>query len=318
MKGVFLDLGSLDNQDLDFSLINELPVVWQYHASTRPDQLVLRLQDAEIIVTNKVILDAAILARLPQLKLICVAATGVNNVDLTAARYNGIPVCNVTGYATPSVVQHVFMLIFCLLRRLPAYTRALQEGRWQQSEHFCFLDYQIEELQDKILGIVGYGELGQAVAAAAQIFGLSLLIAQRDNKDQRPGRVPLDQLLQEADIVTLHCPLTENTRNLIGAKQLAMMKSDAILINTARGGIVDETALYLALQERRIGGAGIDVFANEPPPADHPLLQTTLDNLIVTPHIAWASRAARQRLINQLAENVAGYLAGGVLPNRVV
>ncbi len=317
MKGVFLDLGSLDNQDLDFSVIEQLPVAWHYHASTRPDQLVSRLQDAEIVVTNKVILNAATLARLPQLKLICVAATGVNNVDLAAARDNGIPVCNVTGYATPSVVQHVFMLIFCLLRRLPAYTSALRQGRWQQSEHFCLLDYRIEELQGKTLGIIGYGELGQAVAAAAQIFGLSLLIAQRDEEDQRPGRVSLEQLLQEADIISLHCPLTENTRNLIGAEQLALMKSDAILINTARGGIVDETALYQALQEGRIGGAGIDVLADEPPPANHPLLQITLDNLIVTPHIAWASRAARQRLVNQLAGNVASYLAGEELANRV-
>jgi len=318
MKGVFLDLGSLDNQDLDFSMVNDLPVSWQYHASTSHEEIITRLQAVEIAVTNKVVLDADTLSRLPDLKLIAVAATGVNNVDLAAARERDIQVCNVTGYATPSVVQHVFMLILCLLRRLPAYTAALKQGRWQQSEHFCLLDYRIEELQDMALGIIGYGELGQAVAGMAQAFGMSVQIAQRDEHDTRPDRIPLVQLLQQSDIISLHCPLTKETSNLIGAEQLALMKPHALLINTARGGIVDEDALYQALLGNQIGGAGIDVLSIEPPTSNQPLLQAPMDNLIVTPHIAWASRGARQRLVNQLAKNLASYVQGKPLTNRVM
>ena len=318
MQGVFLDRGSLDNRDLDFTTIEDLPVSWRYYEASSPDEVVANLHEANIAVTNKVVLDAGVLAQLPALTLIGVAATGVNNVDLAAAKQQGIEVCNVTGYATPSVVQHVLMLILCLLRQLPAYRSALQAGRWQQSAHFCFLDYRIEELQDKTLGIIGYGELGQAVARMAEGFGMPVLIAQRDLQDSRPGRIPLTQLLQQADIISLHCPLTEQTRNLIGAQELAMMKPDTILINTARGGIVDEAALLEALQQGRLGGAGLDVLAQEPPATQQPLLAAGLSNLIVTPHIAWASRAARQRLLNQVADNIAGYLAGGPLRNRVV
>lgn len=239
-------------------------------------------------------------------------------MDLEAARNQGIGVCNVTGYATPSVVQHVFMLLLCLLRRLPAYTTALEQGRWQQSPHFCLLDYPIEELQDKTLGIIGYGELGRAVAGMGEAFGMRSLIARRDRRDQRRGRVDLDELLQQADVVSLHCPLSEQTRQLIGADQLALMKADAILINTARGGIVDESALYRALANGRLGGAGIDVLEREPPDEKTPLLQARLENLIVTPHIAWASRAARQRLLDQVARNIDSYLRGGPLRNAVV
>lgn len=322
MRGVFLDAGSLTagdpaRPDLDYTAIEALPIEWDYHASSRGEAVFARLQGKDVVVTNKVVLDAGLLARLPNLKLICVAATGVNNVDRAAARAQGIQVCNVTGYATPSVVQHVFMLILCLLRRLPAYTTALQQGHWQQSPHFCLLDYPIEELQDQTLGVVGYGELGQAVARMAGAFGMHCLIARRDNDDQRPGRIALGELLQQADIISLHCPLNEQTHHMIGAEQLALMKSTSILINTARGGIVDESALYQALLEYRIGGAGIDVLAEEPPRDNNPLLQANLDNLIVTPHIAWASRAARQRLLDQVAANITSYLQGEPLRNAV-
>lgn len=322
MQGVFLDTGSLvagpgDHGDLDFAAINALPIDWHYHASTAPGSVVERLQGSEVVVTNKVMLEAAQLARLPDLKLIAVAATGVNNVDLDAARRQNIQVCNVTGYATPSVVQHVFMLILALLRQLPAYRAAVAEGRWQQSRHFCLLDYRIDELQEKTLGIIGYGELGQAVARMGEAFGMRCLIARRSADDHRAGRLPLSELLQKADIVSLHCPLTEETRHLIGAEQLALMKPGALLINTARGGIVDELALYEALREGHLGGAGMDVLAQEPPIADTPLLSAQLDNLIVTPHIAWASRAARQRLLDQVADNIAGYLTGEPLPGAL-
>ncbi|MFO8023874.1 2-hydroxyacid dehydrogenase [Thiohalophilus sp.] len=322
MLGVFLDTGSLvagqgNHGDLDFAAINALPIDWRYHASTEAEAVVERLQGARVVVTNKVVLDAMQLARLPELKLIAVAATGVNNIDLDAARRQSIQVCNVTGYATASVVQHVFMLILALLRQLPAYRAALQDGRWQQSRHFCLLDYPIAELQDRSLGIIGYGELGQAVARMGEAFGMRPLIAQRSADDQRAGRLPLSEMLQKADIVSLHCPLTEETRHLIGAEQLALMKPGALLINTARGGIVDESALYEALREGRLGGAGVDVLAQEPPVQDHPLLCAQLDNLIVTPHIAWASRAARQRLLDQVADNIAGYLNARPLPNTL-
>jgi len=322
LRGVFLDTGSLnagepDKPDLDFSAIKALPIRWQYHAATDSRDIVERLQGAEVVVTNKVVLDAPLLEQLPALKLIAVAATGVNNVDLDAARRQGMTVCNVTGYATPSVVQHVFMLILCLLRRLPAYSTAVHNGRWQQSPHFCLLDYPIDELQDKTLGIVGYGELGQSVARMGEAFGMRRLIARRDVSDTRAGRVDLPQLLSQVDILSLHCPLTAQTRNLIGAGQLALMKPEAILINTARGGIVDESALYQALREGRLGGAGVDVLNQEPPGDDNPLLQAELDNLIITPHIAWASRASRQRLLNQVADNIASYLAGGAVRNKV-
>lgn len=321
-RGVFVDTGSLtaggvEVPDLDFSAIRALPVEWHYYSATDPDQVVERLQGAAVVVTNKVVLDAPRLARLPDLELIAVAATGVNNVDLGAAREQGIQVCNVTGYATPSVVQHVFMLILCLSRRLPAYTTALQQGCWQQSPHFCLLDYPIEELQGKTLGIIGYGELGRAVARMGEAFGMWPLIARRDPQDQRSGRVELAELLQQADVVTLHCPLSEQTRGLIGAEQLALMKPDAMLINTARGGIVDELALYEALANGRPGGAGIDVLDREPPGEENPLLQARLENLIVTPHIAWASRAARQRLLDQVARNIDSWLCGGPLRNTV-
>ncbi|MGD8575735.1 MAG: 2-hydroxyacid dehydrogenase [Thiohalophilus sp.] len=323
MQGVFLDTGSLlsgstDRPDLDFSAIEALPVSWRHYSETAPDQVVERLASAAIAVTNKVVLDAERIAALPELKLIAVAATGVNNVDLDAARKQGIGVCNVTAYATPSVVQHVFMLILVLLRNLPAYRVALAKGRWQQSPHFCLLDYPIDELQDKVLGIIGYGELGKAVAQMGEAFGMRCLVAQRDASDQRPDRVSLDELLAQADVLSLHCPLTDQTRGLIGAKQLARMKPDAILINTARGGIVDEAALHQALVEGRLGGAGMDVLAEEPPLAGNPLLGTKLDNLIVTPHIAWASRASRQRLLDQVAENIASYLSDEPLRNTVV
>ncbi|TDY01532.1 2-hydroxyacid dehydrogenase [Thiohalophilus thiocyanatoxydans] len=322
-RGVFVDTGSLTAggmaaPDLDFSAITALPIDWQYYPATDPDQVVERLQGAAVVVTNKVVLDAQRLAQLSDLELIAVAATGVNNVDLDAARNQGVGVCNVTGYATPSVVQHVFMLILSLSRRLPAYTAALRQGHWQQSPHFCLLDHPIEELQDKTLGIIGYGELGRAVARMGEAFGMHPLIARRDPQDQRPGRIDLAELLQQADVVSLHCPLSEQTRGLIGAEQLALMKPGAMLINTARGGIVDEPALYEALANGRLGGAGIDVLEREPPDEENPLLQARLENLIVTPHIAWASRAARQRLLDQVARNIDSWLRGGPLRNPMV
>lgn len=316
MHAVFLDWESVDNQDLDRDCLQSLPVDWRFHAATTPEQLAANLSGQAIVVSNKVVLDAATIHAQPALKLVCVAATGTNNIDLQAATLRDIPVCNVRAYATPSVVQHVFMLILNLLRRLPDYRQAIRAGRWQGSRHFCFLDYTIEELSGKTLGIIGYGELGQAVARMAEQFGMRVLVAQRLHGEAQSGRVPLTELLPKVDVLSLHCPLSDETRGLIGAAELARMKPAAILINTARGGIVDEPALLAALLRGDLGGAGIDVLQSEPPRAGNVLLQQELPNLIVTPHIAWASRQARQRLIEGVAENIRAYLDGRV-QNRV-
>jgi glycerate dehydrogenase len=310
MHAVFLDWESVDNQDLDRQRLLALPVDWTFHGATSAEQLATRLHGQAIVVSNKVVLDATTITEARDLQLICVAATGTNNVDIAAATGRDIPVCNVRGYATPSVVQHVFMLLLNLMRRLPDYQQALRDERWQHSEHFCFLDYTIEELTDKTLGIVGFGELGQAVARMAEQFGMRVLVAQRPGAEPRTGRVPLLELLAQVDVVSLHCPLTEETRGLIGERELALMKPSAILINTARGGIVDEPALLHALRSGRLAGAGVDVLQNEPPREGNILLQQTLPNLIVTPHIAWASRQARQRLLDGVAQNIRSYLDG--------
>lgn len=311
MTGVFLDRDSLDHHDLDFSSLEATLPRWQLYGTTQPAEIATRLRDAEVVVSNKVMLDEAVLQAAPRLKLIAIAATGTNNVDLAAAARRGIAVCNIRRYATPSVVQHVFALLLSLTRHLGDYQRAVQEGAWQRSGQFCLLDYPIRELGGLTLGIVGYGELGRAVAETAErAFGMQVLIAQRPGGPVQQGHLPLAQLLPQLDVLSLHCPLTPETQGLIGPAELALMKPDALLINTARGGIVDEAALAAALLAGRLGGAGIDVLATEPPGSDSPLLQQPLPNLIVTPHIAWASRQSRQRLLDQLAQNIAAFMAG--------
>lgn len=310
MQAVFLDWQSVDSEDLDAACLRRLPLDWRFHPETRPAQLTECLKGQSVVVSNKVVLDAQALHQARDLKLICVAATGTNNVDLAAAAAHDIPVCNVRAYATASVVQHVFMLLLELVRCQPRYQQAMYEGRWQQSPHFCFLDYTIEELTGKTLGVVGYGELGRAVAAMAQQFGMQVKVAQRLHGEPEAGRVNLHELLPQVDVLSLHCPLSEVTRNLIGQRELAMMKPTAILINTARGGIVDELALLTALKAGRLGGAGIDVLVREPPRDGNALIEAALPNLIVTPHIAWASRQARQRLIEEVALNIQHFLDG--------
>lgn len=316
MQGVFLDRKSLDLDDLDFSKFDNAVEQWQYYDETKPDQVLQRIINADVVVSNKVVLDKKILDQASQLKLICIAATGTNNVDLDTAKQNNIQVCNVRAYGTASVVQHVFALLLLLLRNIPAYTTAVKRGDWQNSKQFCLMDYPVGELTGKVLGIVGYGELGKAVAKVARAFGMKIKVA------QRPGRhddkqVPLEELLPQVDVLTLHCPLTAETANLIGAHELGLMKQSAILINTARGGIVDEQALANALKQGKLAGAGIDVLHTEPPRAGNPLLDTAIPNLIVTPHMAWASREARQRIVDQMVKNIHSYQSGD-LHNRVV
>lgn len=313
--GVMLDLATLHPEDLDLSALRATLPQWDLHDHSSATNAVERLRDTEVVVTNKFVIDAALLSQTLKLKLICVAATGTNNIDLSAASERGIAVTNVTGYATPSVVEHVFALILSLQRRLHEQAQAAQD-LWPNQRDFSVLDFPMQELRGKTLGIVGYGELGRAVANIGTAFGMCVLIARRPGGDDRSNRAPLDEVLRNADVLSLHCPLTQTTRNLIGTRELALMKPTALLINTARGGIVDEPALVSALQHQQLGGAGIDVLIEEPPRHGNPLLEIQLPNLIVTPHIAWASREARQRLVNGLTENIRAYLEGKAL-NRV-
>lgn len=314
-KAVFLDAATLDRGDIDWSPL-EAVADCRLHRNTAAHEVAERIAGAQVVISNKVVLDAAVLSGAPGLKLVCVAATGTNNVDLQAAREAGIPVCNVRDYGTPSVAQHVFALILALTTRLLDYDKAVRNGAWRRAENFCLLDFPIAELAGKRLGIVGYGVLGGAVARLGEAFGMEVLIAQRPGGEPRPGRLPLQALLPEVDVLSLHCPLTEQTRGLIGARELASMKPSALLINTARGGLVDEQALAEALRRGVIAGAGFDVLSTEPPREGNPLLAPDIPNLIVTPHIAWASRESRQRLLAQVAENIRCWTEGR--PRHVV
>jgi len=316
MHGVFLDLNTVDRGDLDLEPISSVLGQWTPHPETAREDVRQRIRNAEIVISNKTGLDSSDLQSAENLKLVCIAATGTNNVDLEAARRCNITVCNVTAYATVSVVEHVFSQLLILARHLDEYRESVDQGRWQHSSEFCLLDYPIRELAGMTLGIIGYGELGQAVAAVGRAFGMHILVAERSGKVPRPGRTPLDDVLKTADVISLHCPLTRETRNLIGSRELGLMRRDAILVNTARGGIVDEKALLHSLQTGGIGAAAVDVLSEEPPQHGNPLLGSGLPNLLVTPHIAWASIKSRQRLINQLAENISAWQAGS--PRNVI
>jgi glycerate dehydrogenase len=309
-SAAFLDLDSVDRDDLDLSKLNAAVDSWDWHGLVKDDELHEALSSADVVVSNKVILTEEHLSRARHLKLVCIAATGTNNIDLEAAARNNIAVCNVHGYATPSVVQHVFTLLLALTTRFNEYTSAVKQGAWSKSRFFCLLDYPVRELDGKTIGIVGYGHLGRAVAKVAEVFGMKVMLAKRNSDDQRPGRWALHDLLPQVDVLSLHCPLTEETWGIIGANELALMKKDAVLINTARGGLVDEDALLDALKTHQIGGAGLDVLEKEPPPASYPILKADLPNLIITPHTAWASRESRQRLLDEIALNIEAFKAG--------
>ncbi|UTW13691.1 2-hydroxyacid dehydrogenase [Marinobacterium rhizophilum] len=313
-KAVFLDLESLE--DIDLAALDAEFDVFETHMATAPEQVAERIRDAEVVLVNKVCLDAAALQQAPGLKLICVVATGTNNVDLVAAQQLGIQVSNCRAYGNDSVIQHVFSLLLALSTRLLDYHQAVQAGRWQQARQFCFLDFPIAELSGKTLGIVGYGNLGQGVGRIAQAFGMNLMVAQRPGGPAEPGRLPLDELLPQVDVLTLHCPLTEHTRNLLDARAFSRMKKSALLINVARGGIVDEAALAQALRSGELAGAATDVLSVEPPRDGNPLLGGDIPNLIVTPHNAWGSKEARQRIVAQTLETIQAFGRGEAL--RVV
>ncbi len=306
---LFLDKASLYPDDLDFSQLDDV-ASWQWFDHVSSSDVQHCIENAEIVVSNKVLLDREVIDNSKHLKLICVAATGVNNVDIDAARQRGIKVCNVRAYATSSVAQHVFSLILSLNRKLISYKRSVNDGRWSNSDYFCYFGEPISDLEAKVIGIIGYGELGKRVAAIAECFGMEVLIAKRDQADRRGGRVDLTTLLSTSDVVSLHCPLTESNHHMIGIDEFNVMKPEAILINTARGGLVDEAALLDALKNKKIAAAGVDVLEQEPPSLDHPLINYHADNLIVTPHIAWSSRESRQKLVNEIAMNIQAYVAG--------
>lgn len=309
-RAVFLDHPSLDLGDLDLDPLRSCFGELQLFARTTPEQVTERLKGATVAITNKIVIDAQAMAASPDLKLILISATGTNNVDLAAARHHGITVCNCQGYGTPSVAQHTIMLLLNLATRLADYQKAVGEGRWQQASQFCLLDYPIVELEGKTLGLLGHGELGSAVGRLAEAFGMRVLLGQIPGRPARPDRLPLEQLLPQVDALTLHCPLNEHTRHFIGARELALLKPGAFVVNTARGGLIDEQALAEALRSGHLGGAATDVLSVEPPAQGNPLLAGDIPRLIVTPHNAWGSREARQRIVGQMSENAQGFFSG--------
>ncbi|WP_342245274.1 2-hydroxyacid dehydrogenase [Pseudomonas sp. OTU5201] len=315
-RAVFLDHASLDLGDLDLAPLRLAFGELQLHAQSADDEVAKRLRGAQVAISNKVRIDAASMAANPDLKLILVAATGTNNIDLEAARNHGITVCNCQAYGTPSVAQHTLALLLALATSLPDYQAAVRAGRWQQASQFCLLDFPIMELEGKTLGLLGHGELGGAVARLAEAFGMRVLLGQLPGRPQRADRLPLHELLPQVDALTLHCPLNEQTRDMIGAAELALMKPGALLVNTARGGLVNEAALASALRSGHLGGAATDVLTQEPPRDGNPLLAADIPRLIVTPHNAWGSREARQRIVQQLADNGVAWLKDS--PVRVV
>ena len=315
MRGVILDCDSLGPDDLDFSALYDLPVSWTVYGNCPASEVVERIGDAEIVMTNKTAVDAATLSQAPNLKLITLPATGTNVVDLVAASEQGVVVCNAVNYGTASVVQHVWALILALTTNLQSYSRGVMDGSWGESEMFCLLQYPVRELEGKTLGIVGTGDLGRGVAKIAQAFGMQVIFAalpERNYLDDLP-RLALHELLPRVDILSLHCPLTPQTKGLISSAELALMKTSALLINTARGPLIDEPALKQALVKGEIAGAGLDVLSAEPPVGGNLLIDNAVPNLIITPHSAWIAAESRQRLMGQMVENISAFLEGKAL-----
>lgn len=287
---------------------------WQEYSVTAPAEILPRLRDATIAITNKVKVTGEILAQCPNLKMIAGAATGTDNIDLEYCRAHGIVVSNIRGYAVHTVPEHVMMLILALRRQLLAYRADVQAGRWQKAPLFCFFDHPIRDLHGATLGIIGRGSLGQGVARLAEAFGMKVLWGERKGAPQvRDGYVAFERIVAEADVISLHCPLTAETRGMLGEAELRAMRPEAVIINTARGGLVDETALVRALKEGWIAGAGFDVLTKEPPAEGNVLLAPellALPNFILLPHVAWASNPAMQTLANQLIDNIEAFVRG--------
>jgi len=303
---VFLDKLSIDCNDLDFSVITSSTDLTLYERSCE-SEVVGRSVNAEIIITNKVRLDRKQIEHLPRLRLICVIATGTNNIDFEAAADNNIKVCNVKDYAAASVGQHVLLLMLSLSTSFMQYQHDVNRGLWQKQDQFCLLSHPIQVLAGKTIGLIGYGHIAKAVEKLVLAFGMKVVISQSLIKTHE-GRLPLNDVLKQSDFISLHCPLTDLTENLIGKPEFEIMKSSAYIINTARGGIINETDLLVALKTGQISGAGLDCLAQEPPPADDPLINANLAQLIITPHNAWGTHFARQKLVDETATNIKQYI----------
>jgi len=316
MKIIFLDSHtlSLDN-DVDFSGLSKSGDYTGYDFNDN-QCVVEKCLNAQIIITNKIIVDSGIISSLGKLKLICVIATGYNNVDILAAREKGIPVVNVPDYAKYSVSQHVFSLILNLATKTCQYHEDVRKGLWQKSKNFTFLKHSTFELAGKTLGIIGFGAIGRELAKIATGFEMNVLVNEiSDISETGYKNYSLDHVLINSDIVTIHCPLNDITKNLVNKDKINLMKKNAILINTSRGGIINEHDLKEALENNTIAGAGIDVISAEPPRDGNPLLEN-VKNLIITPHSAWSTREARQRMIDITAENIEFFIKG-VIKNQV-
>jgi glycerate dehydrogenase len=304
---VFLDRASLKANMRAFAF----PAEYIEHQKTGAEEIAARLKGADVAIINKVPLRAATLSRLPQLKLIAVAATGYDVVDLAYCNAHGIAVANIRNYAIHTVPEHAFAMILALRRNLLSYRQDVEAGVWNKSEQFCFLTHEIGDLHGATLGIIGEGAIGQGMAGIGRAFGMQVLFA--DHPPPKMAGVtftPLDEVLARSDVISLHCPLLPATRNLIDIQALRKMKRNALLINTARGGLVNETALIQALDEGLIAGAGFDVLSVEPPKHGNPLLDLRRPNFILTPHIAWASDGAMQFLADQLVDNIEAWASG--------
>jgi glycerate dehydrogenase len=317
MKAVFLDYATV-GPGLDLSPLKTIFPALVVFDATAEEQVSERTRDAEFVFANKVRMTKDRIQEASKLQFIGLTATGVDNIDLHVAAENGVAVCNIRGYCTQSVTEHVMGVLLALTHSLNRYAKSTRAGEWQRANDFCMLNHPIRELSAMTMGIVGYGELGGGVAQAARQFGMRVLVSERAGSNcAAEGRVPFEQILQQADVISLHCPLNDKTSGLFGAAEFRQMKSDSILINTARGALIDSAALVDALRSGQIGAAGIDVLPEEPPVNGNPLLDYAADNLIVTPHIAWASNEARQGAINELAANVTAFL-DGQRRNRIV
>lgn len=304
-KGVLLDADSL-GENIRFDGLEKSLGELTLYDKTSPDEVIERIQDAEVILTNKVVINAEAISKAKNLKLICVLATGMNNVDLKSAESAGIPVRNAVAYGTNSVAQHTLMLMLMLATRQPLYQKAVANGEWNQSPFFCLMQHPVSELAGKHLVIVGSGVLGSKVAQLAEAFDMKVSFTARPGNEDNDQRQSLDQLLPQADILSLHCPLTEATENLINDARLKRAKPELLIVNCARGGIVNEEAVLTALKDGQISGYATDVLTQEPPVNGNPLLNALQDNLnlIVTPHNAWISQNARQNIVDQAAKSI--------------
>ncbi len=306
---VVLDGYTLNPGDLSWDALHEVGPC-EIYDRTLPHEVLARAADAQCLLTNKVVLDASMIKQLPKLKYIGVLATGTNVVDIQAAQKHGIAVTNIPAYGTMSVAQTVFAHLLHLTHDVAHHSESVTQGNWSMSKDFCYWLTPLIELDTLTMGIVGYGQIGQAVARMARAFGMDVLVHSRTKPKQLLDAqwVSLDQLLETSDVVSLHCPLTPVTEHLLNAQKLALMKPTAFLINTSRGALVDEFALATALREKRLAGAGVDTLSSEPPSPDNPLINEPACH--ITPHLAWATQAARKRLLQTAAQNLVAYLSG--------